>query len=184
MGGSTKVSFHASSEAQFSMTSEWFGANKRGRPNRERHIEKWKWQKPTGDQANHIFRILVPDTELRSIERPEDLEGVTWIPSPGEGKMVQVDCFVSPRTADTAPAGIQGFLCALELDDTASIVVFFNFTAVAPEMSIHIDEARAKMVQLSHSLGLEVKETFRSVAGFADEQGVHGMVEFVPSPTA
>jgi len=61
-----------------------------------------------------VFRMLVPQSELRKVHEVADLKNVTWIDEPGAGRQLQVVCYVSPAPAQHAPVDEPRFLCALE----------------------------------------------------------------------
>lgn len=104
MGNSTKVSLHPTGQAQFSMTSEWYGVNRPNQPNQRRHIEKWRWERPTGDAASHVLTLSIPSSELRLVSTDENLSRVGWLPDPGEEKRLDLRCFVVPRRPSAVAA--------------------------------------------------------------------------------
>lgn len=99
-GSDCKVSLHASGQCQFSRTSESLKKISPDAKNQERHINKWRSPRPIGLAAARVFCVRIPASELRTSAVAEDLKNVHWIPSPGPGKMVALECYITPVVAN------------------------------------------------------------------------------------
>jgi hypothetical protein len=181
MGRSTKVSFHATGDAQWSMISEWYAKNRPNQPNRLRHIEKWKWSIPGDGAASHVFRISIPSSELRQISTDEDLNSVRWLADPGEKKKVGIECYVVSQPAVDAPdLRPDDLLQALELHGGRSLLALYRVLPVGDADADLLMNVRRRAATAARERGFDVQPEFRSVASFTDGNGVHGMSEFVP----
>ena len=67
-----------------------------GRRNADRHIQRWNLLRPNGTEAQHIFRVWIPESELRQTSVVEDLRAVRWLPAPPAGQMIILECYVTP----------------------------------------------------------------------------------------
>ena len=98
MGCDAKVSLHASGLCQFSRTSDW--VKKKQARNAERHMVRWQIDKPAASSAMHIFRIIIPESELRVIDLDEPLKKVKWLDTPTQGGAAFVECYLTPPAED------------------------------------------------------------------------------------
>ncbi len=183
MGGSTKVSIHGSGKAQWSMQSDWYALNRPNQPNQARHIEKWSWQLPTLHTASHVFRLFIPESELRLIDNAEVLADVHWLPNPGTGRKVVVECHVSPAVPSAAPVNDPGFLCALERDGGGSVVAFARDLAVSDHDLEEVVRVQKAATEMATQHSIVIQPGYRLVALTVDEYGTRGMIEFVPPGT-
>jgi hypothetical protein len=177
MGSSTKVSLHDQGNSQWSMTSEWYGTNRPGLPNRERHIVKWICSRPAPATAAHVFRILVPGTELRVVTLQEDLEQVDWIPAPTPEYVTCVECYVTPPVEGSAFQFPYRHLVSLPLSSSEWFVALVHEEKLTPHEARQLDMLRGVAAAEFGSLP---PPEYRGIGVLKNEAGVHGMVEFVP----
>lgn len=129
-GRESKVSLHATGECQWSLTGDWV-KKKPGRTNASRHITKWNIKRPTDSEAQHIFRIHILETELRSTRKIENLKKVTFISPSQKGSAISLECYITPpSTSDPAlqtnlPCSV---LASIQLADSRWFVVMRNVT--------------------------------------------------------
>ena len=182
MGNSVKVSIHSEGAAQYSMESDWYGKNRPDQPNKGRHIEKWTWQEPSKTNASLVFLMFVPQCELRKVHTDRDLSNVTWLDAPGEGKQVQVICYVSPAPLAAAPTDAPGFLCALERGE-GSIVVFAKVVDVTPEDIEHSKRVKETAIEWARADGRKLQPEYRMAALAKTDAGDRALIEFVATST-
>jgi hypothetical protein len=96
-GSDTKVSLHSSGNCQWSATGDWV-KKVPARRNADRHMAKWVMPRPNGTAALHVFRVRIPETELRVIDIAEDLSAVQWLPAPPKGHTVSIECYITPNS--------------------------------------------------------------------------------------
>lgn len=101
-GRDSKVSLHKSGTCQWSLTDHWVQAE-HDRKNADRHMARWHIERPTGTEAQHIFRVHIPVSELRPVQVEEKLAKVRFIPVPEGGASVTLECYITPAS-DSDPA--------------------------------------------------------------------------------
>jgi hypothetical protein len=179
MGGSVKVSIHSGGIGQYSMQSEWYGKHRPNQPNRERHMDRWEWAEPVETTASMVFRMFVPQSELRKVHEAEDLNHVTWLDEPGAGRQLQVVCYVSPAPIHHAPVDEPRFLCALERGP-GSIVVFANTVDVSQEDLQQRELVRAQVANWAAQNDREIHAKYRMAGLAVDNTGMRTLIEFAP----
>ena len=180
MKKSSKISLHKSGDAQWSEMSEWFGKNRPGRPNQERHLEKWKRGLPTDTDAKLMFRIVLLAQELDFGDSREDLSDVIWIPAPSVGFNRSINLYHSKGSFDYAPRDRNDFVAALSVEPSES-VVFLSEHYATPEFDIQeVNLARTTLDEMVQNEGLVIKANYRGLAYFVDDFDDRGMMEFRP----
>ena len=179
MGSTVKVSVHSEGVAQYSMESPWYGKHRPNQPNRDRHIERWEWNEPTDNAASMVFRVFIPQSELREVKASEHLSGVIWLEAPGEGKQAHIICYASPAPLSEAPVDAPGFLCALERGN-GSIVVFAQAINVTPEDLHQTREVKKQASDWAMESEHEILPSYRMAALAKDAEGRRALIEFVP----
>lgn len=82
------MSVHDPNEARWSMQSEWYGVNRPNQPNQLRHIEKWTWTPIPQPSPVEVFRVFIPESELRTVHTDENVTTVNWVAAPPQGHRV------------------------------------------------------------------------------------------------
>lgn len=174
-GSDAKVSLHSSGECQWSCTSSWVMAET-GRRNADRHIVKWDVELPEGDKALHIFRVSIPESELRPIEG-EDIAGVEWLDSPGAGNVVTLDCYLT-RAVDVDPGlGIpHPCLISWQLQNKRWFVVMIRTGPVERDYS----PERMEMVRQAQEAGIRLDPRNRIAAFGGQGTEPRFLIEIVP----
>lgn len=175
------MSIHSGGKAQWSMDAVWYGQNRPNQPNRHRHILKWDWSPPSESFASHVFRISVPNSELRKIDLIEDLSGVTWLPAPGEGEKATVECYISPAPASKAPTTRSDFVTALDLTAQCSVVALLTVEPISEKDRQNIALVKVAAREQLGAAGQTIEPGYRGVGVFRDDHGVRGMFEFIPA---
>lgn len=180
MGSSTKVSIHTSGDAQWSIQSEWFAKNRVGQKNQTRHIEKWKWTIPIASVATYVFRISIPQCELRNIESEEDLADVVFLSAPAPDQKCEIGLYISPAPIANAPILESGFIAALPLENNQSLVMFVNYFSLQDTELNQLEELKALAEISAPKAGIHLRPELRGTGFFVDANGVRGIIEFVP----
>jgi hypothetical protein len=163
MGASTKVSVHASGAVHWSLNSPWYAQHRPNQPNQARHLVRWEWQRPAGVVASHVFRICLPETELRTVAQPENLDNVHWITPPEVGQKGFVECYIAPVRAADVPHHHPGFLAALERTDASSLVALVSYFPLDPTDPGTLLQGKAVATR---ALARRVRPEYRGVALF------------------
>lgn len=184
MGCDTKVSLHESGLCQWSMTEEW--VKKTGARHADRHIVRWHRSALTSTSAIHLFRIIIPESELREVKVTENLRKVTWLHAPPHGYVSQVECYLAPPSAAPLKGASLSYshLASLPLKDSKWFIVFLHEEAVTEENSRALRNARHEIRQRARNVGIELKLEYRAVAFLEASDVARGMIEVVPVQNA
>jgi hypothetical protein len=172
-GSDTKVSLHATGDCQWSCTDHWV-KKVPGPKNAERHMVRWHLARPDGADAQHVFRVRIPESELRAVGAQEKLANVQWLPAPPEGQTVSFECYITPR-CDGDPALGAKFphphQFSLPLSDGRWFVVL---THVLPVDGKQLEWVRGEM----KARGYVPDPLHRACAFTADNEGhARGLIE-------
>jgi hypothetical protein len=182
MGNSTKVSLHPSGEAQFSMTSTWYGVNRPNQTNQGRHFQRWQWHRPTDGSAEHVFTLSIPASELRVIPTTQDLAKVRWLPCPGPGQRADLRCFVAPIASAQTASERTDFIALLDLDSETSFVLLLKLEEMAASDLTALESARNDVSRIAKAQDVTVgPEVLGAVLFHYESTGVRCMFEVVPA---
>ena len=174
-GSDTKVSLHSTGDCQWSATDTWV-MKVPGRRNAERHIVKWFMRRPTGASALHVFRVVIPETELRVIDITEDLSAVVWLPAPPRGRMVSIECYITPMS-QSDPALLSKLphphLFSLPLADGRWFIVLHQ---VLPDGK-DLESLRNQINARAREAGIEPKPEHRASAFTISDASERGLIE-------
>jgi hypothetical protein len=174
-GSDAKVSLHSTGDFQWSATSTWVLAQP-GRKNSDRHIVRWNVELPEGRQALHAFRICIPHSELRQIPG-EDTSGVQWLPSPGPGQAITLECYITPPL-DSAPSipSERKPLLSWQLENSRWFVVLINAGAMDRDYTAE----REAMIRQAEAAGVTVEPHHRIAAFGGTRAETRFLIEMVP----
>jgi hypothetical protein len=131
-GSECKVSLHSSGQCQWSGTGHWVKKD-RSRRNADRHFMKWSAPRPHATEATLVFRIRIPESELRQVDVEEDLTGVLWLPVPERGRTASFACYITPPSINdpAATAQLPGTLVlSQQLEDKHWLTVIHHVEAL------------------------------------------------------
>jgi hypothetical protein len=174
-GREAKVSIHESRASQWSATSDWV----RGEPwrkNADRHITKWISAAPMLNTAAPVFRVLISESELRTVRGTENTKGVCWVPPLPSGATFAFDCFVTPPTP-VAPIPNQAsylHIKSLPLVDGRWFVILLTQVMIAAE---GLEQARREVLQNAREAGLEFGTEHRAALFFQGAGMTPGLIE-------
>jgi hypothetical protein len=180
MGSDMKVSLHESGLCQFSMTGDWI--KKTGKYNSERHIVRWQREEPEKVSVIHLFRIIIPESELRVVNVSEKLSKVTWINAPPFGYTTLVECYLTPPSVK--PISNKSFpyslLTSFQLIDQKWFVALIHQEIVTEENSRILYDARREMLKRAMEVGVELRPEYRSAFFLKAPNDARGLIEVVP----
>ena len=176
-GSEAKVSLHGTGDCQWSCTDDWV-KKVPGRKNADRHMVRWHLARPDGGVAQHVFRIRIPETELRKANAEEKLAKVHWLPAPSKGQTVSLECYITPSSdrdpALTAPLP-HLHLFSLPLSDRRWFVVLHQLLPLDKE---RIEGRRAQMQIEMQAAGFAPEPNHRAcVFTVADDGDARGLIE-------
>jgi len=174
-GRDAKVSLHESGQSQWSATSDWVRGDS-SRRNADRHLVKWTSPCPLPEVAAPVFRVLVPESELRTVASVESTKGVRWIPAPPMGATYAFDCFITPprKTVPIANQAPYRHLKSMPLKDSRWFIVLVTQVTVGRE---DLEVARRKVVAAGRAAGLRPGAEHRAALFFQGEGTTPGMIE-------
>jgi hypothetical protein len=150
------------------------------RPNSDRHIQRWNRPIPRSGEAAHVFRIVVPGTELRQVQLNEKLTKVTWLPAPALGHAVNVECYITPPVDRRTFNFPHAHLATLDLTEDRLFVALHHDDEVTEDSARELVKVRRAALRQAIERGQDLHPEFRAVAFFVDPVGVRGMIELVP----
>lgn len=175
-GSDCKVSLHASGQCQWSGTGEWVKKDA-SRRNADRHFMKWSAPRPNGNAANIVFRIRIPESELRRVDVKEDLAKVLWLPVPAVGETSSLACYITPPSIDDPAASTQlpgTLLLSQQLEDKHWFVVIHH---VEQLNGIDLRPLRDAMNAQARAAGIIANPKHRGCAIATTEYGARCFVE-------
>jgi hypothetical protein len=176
-GSDAKVSFHSTGQCQWSATDRWVRASPERR-NADRHIVKWLMPRPAGAVAVHVFRVRIPESELRVIPlQREKLDAVEWLPAPVPGQTVSIECYFTPPTDHdptlTGPLPARRIF-SMQLHDRRWFVGLHTVFSLDGKS---LEPLRQEMNALASRAGIEPEHKHRACA-FTDNGGAtRGLIE-------
>lgn len=175
-GGDAKVSLHTPSDrpignCRWAATEEWVKKEPH-RLHSARRFVVWKTDRPIGTEAQHAFRVLIPESELRSLSTTEKLKDVQWFPEPPSGAAYAFDCYITPPVSVEPKAEAPPYLhiVSLPLEDQRWCVLLLSQVMVSAS---DLEGARAKMIAEMRSAGIEPEPEHRAAAFV----GSNGLIE-------
>ena len=96
---------------------------------------------------------------------------------------VDIGCFVSLHQPSEALSSEPAYLAALDLELGRYALLFATSSPVTASDLAQLENARAEIARLAAKSSLEIGSGAKCIAGFVDESGAHGLVEFVPVST-
>lgn len=178
-GSDLKISLHASGECSFANTSAWV-LKTSDRKNADRRIDSWSLARPNGTAAQIVFRIQIPETELRKVDAPDDFSGVEWIIAPPKAHTIALECYITPVSPSDPGVGASlphPCLCSLPLACGRWLVVLNH---VAPKNGSHLTPVRTRMQLEAKQRGIKLQPGYRAAALETGSDNVRGIIEMVP----
>jgi hypothetical protein len=178
-GAESKVSLHSTGDCQWSATDTWV-KKESTRKNADRHMVKWHVERPTGSAALHIFRVRIPESELRLPTVDENLSKVRWLPAPAKGHTVSLECYLTPpSSADPTLSNTLPHSCLISMP-LADGRWFVILCEVFPLDGMSLVFERAQMNEKGRAAGIEPNEQHRACFFAVDDNGVRGLIEVCP----
>jgi hypothetical protein len=179
MGSDSKVSLHASGQCQWSDTSEWVSRQSEAK-NSDRHIVKWNLPEILPGQTTHVFRIVIPHSELRQINIDEKLNKIVWLPEPNQGYATQIECYITPQLdgpPDTSNSPYQ-YLATLALSDRRWFVLFVQESLITEQF---LEGTRTQIISNAKKKGITFLPQNRLSVFIEYPDGCKGLMEMVPT---
>lgn len=181
MGSDLKVSLHEGGQGQFSMTSEWLLKQNGNIQNPNRHIEKWKMPIPRGNNAVCIFKIVIPESELREINISERLQDVNWINAPSIDSAIEIDLHLTAPNSKTPPTSCvpHHHLFTFPLENGEWLVGVYQEEVINEENNAEMRRLRIGAQNRYHQIGIKPELGHRTAGLFSNPNGYRGLIEIV-----
>lgn len=180
LGSNLKVSIHGSGSAHWSVSAEWFLQRGLQFRNQDRHVVRWDRGNPEPTKAAHIFRIILPASELRPHEAIPEKKRVTWLPEPRPGTALEMEFYLTPprpSTPSTATSPYQQ-LALLETQSGNWVAILAHEEEVTPEKTQTLIDARNGAERLVAPTALGHREV-RVIGFLQSPDNPPGLIEFV-----
>ena len=175
-GSDTKVSLHSSGQCQWSGTGQWVKKSPTRR-NADRHFLKWSAPRRHGSEATLVFRVRIPETELRHIDVEENLEDILWLPVPENGQTASFDCYITPPSIvdPASSAQLPGtLLLSRQLEDKHWFAVIHHIEALN---GTDLNPLRSEMNARALSASITPNPKHRGCAIAITEDGARCFIE-------
>jgi hypothetical protein len=182
MGSDAKISLHASGHCQFSMTSKWWVNHSEDVvQKKDRHIVHWKLPEISNGQTAHVFRIIIPRSELREINVEENLKKVHWLPIPVRNHATLIECYLT-QPLKQEPSTLNSpyqHLVSMPLVDGRWFVVFIQEVEMNKDRLLKLENARNEILSIMSEKNISIQPNQRAV-GFLDIKDCKGLIELTP----
>lgn len=182
MGSDAKISLHASGHCQFSKTLKWcVNHGEDVVQKKDRHFRRWKLPEIPNGQTAHVFRIIIPRSELREIIVKENLNKVHWLPIPVHNHATQLECyFTQPlkQEPNTLNSPYQ-HLVSMPLVDGRWFVVFIQEVEITKDKLLILENARNRILSIVNKKNISIQPNQRA-SGFLDIGDCKGLIELTP----
>lgn len=182
MGSDAKISLHASGHCQFSMTSKWWVNHSEDVvQKKDRHIVHWKLPEIPNGQTAHVFRIIIPRSELREINVEENLKKVHWLSIPARNHATLIECYLT-QPLKQEPSTLNSpyqHLVSMPLVDGRLFVVFIQEVEITKDKLLILENARNEILSIMSEKNISIQPNQRAV-GFLDIGDCKGLIELAP----
>jgi len=181
MGSVAKISLHSSGLCQFSRTIEWLKKHVDVLKKKDRHLRRWKLPEIPNGQTAHVFRIIIPRSELREVIVEENLKKVHWLPIPDPNHAIQLECyFTSPLKQEPNILYLpHRHLVSMPLADGRWFVVFIQEVEITKDKLLILENARNEILSYISEKNISIQPNQR-VGGFLNIGDCQGLIELTP----
>lgn len=151
-----------------------------GIPPEERVRLQWSRLEPQNGWI-YAYRIKIPESELRPMDRPGIPEETYWHPAPKHGMTTEYTVLIGPHDMEQGPypgVGVGAlFLMGVTARNGDRVALMVHETTGSPETAAALDEMRAHTVNLIRAEGRSGWRNQRAVIPTPDRHGVGTAVE-------
>lgn len=138
---------------------------------------KWSAPRPHGSEAALVFRIRIPESELRQVDIAEDLASVLWLPAPEERQTASFACYITPPSINDPASNAQlpgTLLLSQQLEDKHWFTVIHHVEALN---GADLEPLRKEMNSRARAAGIAANPEHRGWAVAITEDGARCFVE-------
>jgi hypothetical protein len=181
--GDVYISNRSGSEfiLQQSGICKWSMSHGQPTEDEEKHDVVWQRPSPTDTTAALVFRIIIPESELRGPEVLEDIERVQWIGAPSQGNALHIECYLTPPSEALNGASFPyEVLNSFQLLDSSWFVVLLHEEPMTPQNHDVLSKNRERILGAIRAKGIELSTKTRAVGTVQDGKGTMSVFEIVP----
>jgi len=180
LGSDLKASIHATGSAHWSVSAEWFLRRGFQFRNKDRHIVRWDRRNPEPNKAAHIFRIILPASELRPHGALPPAKRITWLAEPRPGTAWEIEVYLTPPrpNAPSTAASPYRQLALLKMQSENWVVVLAHEEKVTREKNGTLIAARRNSRKLVAQSALRHREV-QAVGFLRSADNPPGLIELV-----
>jgi len=144
LGSNLKASIHGSGSAHWSVSAEWFFQRGMEFRNQDRYVVRWTRSNPELTKATHIFRIILPESELRPHCAVSAEKRITWLPEPRPGTACEVEIYLTPPRSNVPSTETSQYrrLALLETQSARWVAILAHQEELTPEKTKTLIDAR------------------------------------------
>lgn len=180
LGSDLKVSIHASGSAHWSVSAQWFLRRGLEFRNQDRHVVCWDRSNPEPTKAAHIFRIILPASELRPHVIPAKAERITWLAEPPTSTAWEIEIYLTPPQPNAPSTSTSPYrqLALLKTQSENWVAVLAHQEAVTPQKRRTLLAARRNSRRLIAQFSLKPGK-FPAIGFLQSADNPPGLIELV-----
>jgi hypothetical protein len=175
-----KASIHRSGSAHWSVSAEWFLRRGLQFRNQDRHVVRWDRSNPESTKAAHIFRIILPASELRPRHSIPVEKRIAWLPEPPPGTACEVELYLTPPRPNAPSTGTSSYrqLALLKTQSSNWVAILAHQEKLTPEKTKTLIDARNGAERLV-ATSAPRRRGLRAIGFLQSPDNPPGLVEFV-----
>jgi hypothetical protein len=186
LGGVLKTSMHESDEWRTAYTEEAVESGKVAlQPGQDRKLIGWPRPPQWRPGVTWAHCIMFPSSELRAgvADDPKIVKGVTWIPDPGPGRIIQVDVLLAEPSIGQlnvhAPVDQDlVFLDQFRLPNGNGVLVLRRTVEETPQMVAELQATKQRLAAEAAASGADLsRSALRSLVVVQRDNGLMGIVD-------
>lgn len=180
LGSDIKTSIHASGTAHWSVSAEWFLRRGLQFRNQDRCIVRWDRRNPEPTEAAHVFRIILPASELRPHGAISAAKRITWLTEPPPTTAWEIELYLTPRRPNALSTAASPYrqLALLKTQSETWVAILAHLEELTPENTKTLVNARNGAKKLFPTLA-QSRGELRAIGFLQSPTNPPGLIEFV-----
>jgi len=180
LGSNLKASIHASGFAHWSVSAEWFLRRGVQFRNQDRHVVRWDRRNPEPTKAAHIFRIILPASELRQHGAVPVEKRITWLTEPPPSTAWEIEVYLTPPRPNAPRTATSPYrqLALLQTESANWVALLAHQEEVTREKSRTLIAARRRAKKLVAQSALGRREV-HAIGFLQSPDNPPGLIELV-----
>ena len=180
LGSNLKASIHRSGSAHWSVSAEWFLQRGVKFRNQDRYVVRWDRSNPEPTKAAHIFRIILPASELRPRCAAPVEKRIIWLPEPRPGTACEVEMYLTPPQPNVPSTETSPYrqLALLETQSASWVAILAHQEELTPEKTKTLIDARNSAERLVPT-SAQRRGELRAIGFLQSPDNPPGLIELV-----